>query len=282
MKCPKCGYVGFDTGDRCRHCGYEFALLAEPAGPVELDLPLDASQSDTRWSAGTSVPIAATDRMVPEAATARPTNRSALGRLLVDEVEPPPAARPPLAVRRTTERARHRAPTPVARRPRAAWLEAIDEPASEPSEPGRSAAAPAENTAAPGAARALAAAIDLAVLVCIDAAIAYLTAQMAGLSMADVTTLPLVPLGLFVVGLNLAYLVVFTVHGGQTLGKMACGLRVEPLDGSISWSVALLRSALAVLGGLAIGAGFVPAMFREDGRAAHDHVTGTHVVKVTG
>jgi uncharacterized OB-fold protein len=26
MKCSKCGYVGFETADRCRYCGYEFSL----------------------------------------------------------------------------------------------------------------------------------------------------------------------------------------------------------------------------------------------------------------
>ena len=28
MKCPKCHYLGFETGDRCRNCGYDFSLLA--------------------------------------------------------------------------------------------------------------------------------------------------------------------------------------------------------------------------------------------------------------
>ncbi len=31
MKCPKCQYIGFDTGDRCRNCGYEFAPAAGAA-----------------------------------------------------------------------------------------------------------------------------------------------------------------------------------------------------------------------------------------------------------
>jgi uncharacterized RDD family membrane protein YckC len=43
MKCPKCDYLGFETGDRCRNCGYDFSLLAlaEPAA----DLPLG-----TEWA----------------------------------------------------------------------------------------------------------------------------------------------------------------------------------------------------------------------------------------
>jgi uncharacterized RDD family membrane protein YckC len=27
MKCPKCAYLGFETGDRCKNCGYDFSLL---------------------------------------------------------------------------------------------------------------------------------------------------------------------------------------------------------------------------------------------------------------
>ena len=26
MKCPKCDYLGFETGDRCKNCGYDFSL----------------------------------------------------------------------------------------------------------------------------------------------------------------------------------------------------------------------------------------------------------------
>ena len=28
MKCPKCAYLGFETGDRCKNCGYDFSLLS--------------------------------------------------------------------------------------------------------------------------------------------------------------------------------------------------------------------------------------------------------------
>ena len=43
MKCPKCLYIGFETGDRCKNCGYDFSLLgiAEEAlesAPPELPL----------------------------------------------------------------------------------------------------------------------------------------------------------------------------------------------------------------------------------------------------
>src|SRR5262245_33871274 len=26
MKCPKCGYLGFEPVERCRNCGYDFSL----------------------------------------------------------------------------------------------------------------------------------------------------------------------------------------------------------------------------------------------------------------
>ena len=40
MKCPKCGYLGFETGDRCRNCGYDFSLAA-PVAEAARELPLN-------------------------------------------------------------------------------------------------------------------------------------------------------------------------------------------------------------------------------------------------
>lgn len=33
MKCPKCGYLGFETTDRCRNCQYDFSLAATVGEP---------------------------------------------------------------------------------------------------------------------------------------------------------------------------------------------------------------------------------------------------------
>ena len=43
MKCPKCGYLGFEQVDRCRNCGYEFSLSSSTAIqelPVRNDTPV--------------------------------------------------------------------------------------------------------------------------------------------------------------------------------------------------------------------------------------------------
>ena len=43
MKCPKCGYLGFEDADRCRNCGYEFSLSAPIAVP-DLSLRIDTEE----------------------------------------------------------------------------------------------------------------------------------------------------------------------------------------------------------------------------------------------
>ena len=49
MKCPKCHYLGFETGNRCKNCGYDFSLLAladaPPAG-ADLILRPEAARPD--------------------------------------------------------------------------------------------------------------------------------------------------------------------------------------------------------------------------------------------
>ena len=44
MKCPKCGYLGFEAVDRCRNCGYDFSLTPSAALP---ELPIrDTAHED--------------------------------------------------------------------------------------------------------------------------------------------------------------------------------------------------------------------------------------------
>ena len=49
MKCPKCQYISFDSGDRCRNCGYDFSLVADvPARATpQRTLPIqDGTEAD--------------------------------------------------------------------------------------------------------------------------------------------------------------------------------------------------------------------------------------------
>lgn len=60
MKCPKCAYLGFETGDRCKNCGYDFSLLAASEPEPDYDLhvsgegdvllyPIDDMDSHNPW-----------------------------------------------------------------------------------------------------------------------------------------------------------------------------------------------------------------------------------------
>ena len=71
----------------------------------------------------------------------------------------------------------------------------------------------------------------------------------------------------------------FTAVGGQTIGKMATGIRVvsaddEPLDASS----ALWRTVSVALTMLTIGFGYLPALLGTDRRALHDRLARTRVV----
>lgn len=261
MKCPKCAYVGFDALDRCRHCGYDFSLMGPGAsGPAAQGMALDIDP-----------PLPATPRPEPPLDLPLRSVESRVPALFADPAPPPAGA--PLAVRRPVERPRTRPmPRLVRTRP---MLDELDVAETEPVAPG-----PTPVVAAAFATRLVAAFVDLGVLVVVDVAVVYLTTQIAGLALDDVMALPLVPLGLFLAGVDLAYLCVFTAHGGQTLGKMAMGLRVDAMDGRLSAGRAVLRVMVSVVGGVALGLGFAVAALRQDGRALHDQVAGTHVVKV--
>ncbi|MEO8680777.1 MAG: hypothetical protein ABI665_17125, partial [Vicinamibacterales bacterium] len=53
MKCPKCGYLGFETTDRCRNCGYDFSLA--PFSP-EPDLALRSADKNIEAQADFDLP----------------------------------------------------------------------------------------------------------------------------------------------------------------------------------------------------------------------------------
>jgi uncharacterized RDD family membrane protein YckC len=302
MKCPKCGYLGFETTDRCRNCQYDFSLT-----PFATELELTLQSTDSRLEGAANFELPAIKRQTDSVGA----NALDLDRLFgqeetkghdggdetvlpVETVEPaepfdslpfddapivfPPAARPPLAVRRATAEApRHRPRTTRPIKPQPLQLE--PEPAPQVS--------PAEIVAhlmetPPLSARLGAGAIDAFLLIGLDAAIVYLTLRVAGLAntIDDVRVLPPIPFVGFLILLAFGYLATFTVAGGQTIGKMLMNLRVIGDDGRrIDASSGMLRAAGCMLVPVSLGLSYVPVVVTSDHRALHDRLAGTRVVR---
>jgi len=318
MKCPKCGYLGFEQVDRCRNCQYDFSLtspIPEPdfairrdtqtAKPLD-DLPLAHATGD--WASGKGAshigvdldrifgaPEPVTEAAIPRVAVAdaSPLPREELPLFgppipddepLITKASPP---RPPLAVRRATpEVARPRA-EPALRAPSLDLL--LDEPDPAPSPVVIPAGRPPaevwneDGTQDAGVgARFFAVMIDLLILAIIDAAVVYFTMQLCYLTIDDLGMLPKGPLVAFLLVQNGGYLVAFTA-GGQTLGKMVAGIRVvqsDP-DGTLDLGRAFLRTMMWVALAVPAGLGFLSALFSRDHRGLHDRFAGTRVVRAS-
>lgn len=315
MKCPKCSYLGFETGDRCKNCGYDFSLIADdnPAPDIDLDIRgpdadiQDVSDWPMRIEAAmpqnAPVPPTSAPPPRPAAKSASESPRPRESRLplftssTVDKrdeplIKLPVTPRPPLAVRRTPD-------TPGLRVVSRAVRAAESEPALEFEEGSRGSSAgnrpdtPPQRTVSRAAARrassipgdvrpvvrVVAASIDHLLLCGIDLAVIYFTLRIAGLSMDEWAALPPVPLIFFLFLLKLAYFYAFTAVGGQTIGKMALHIRVVTEDhASIDAAVALRRTVIGAVSTAVLGLGFLPAFFDPERRAFHDRVARTRVV----
>jgi uncharacterized RDD family membrane protein YckC len=308
MKCPKCGYLGFETVDRCRNCGYDFSLAAHPEASVELPLqernaegvPLhdfDLGVRDTAADAG-ELDL---DRVLGTADEPPPVVQSGRDRLVAAGLPPsglplfspehgeaplitkPRPVRPPLSVRRSTpdvSRVRPRSPRsqPEEAAPALVLEPAISEVVAEgPIEPAR----PVALKLAGRARRLFAGVFDVLLIGAIDATVIYLTLAVAGVRPADIQTLSLVPLVAFLLLLNGGYLIAFTVANGQTIGKMLTGVRVVSDDGErVDVGRAVLRATGCLVSFLTAGIGYLPAFFSSDARALQDRFARTRVVRV--
>ena len=302
MKCPKCNYLGFETGDRCKNCGYDFSLAASGAGrsvaepalrpdrvtsePVIIprdaidrlaDMPLQSAPQEPAPSA-----VGQSSRATP-AADALPLFT---GTSLDDEplVRFPSVPRPPLSVRRPTDAPRFRPPVVIARRE-----ERGDEPSLELERAPSSTAAPQSRATArapmvpmdpcSSAARISAVALDVLLLSAIDALVFYFTVRMAALTLHEWRLVPPVPLIMFLLLLKIAYWFAFTVIGGQTIGKMAARIRVVSEDGPVVTPAFAFRRTLAAAATVVtLGGTFLPALIGRERRAVHDRMARTRVV----
>jgi uncharacterized RDD family membrane protein YckC len=344
MKCPKCGYLGFETTDRCRNCQYDFSLTpfssdpeltlhgteheresltdfelapiahegdalsataldldrlfgdsepakigpapAEPPAKVRGAEPLPAQPTRSKKREHVAVRQPAEDRSapLPSMVMAKDSAKS------IDEAAlpfddaplmPPPAARTPLAVRRSTPEVPRNRP----RTTRPVRTDSLDfEPAAKANH-GSIAATETEGSLAqmPSlAVRVGAGLIDLALLAGINAAVLYLTLRVSGLhnTLADLRVLPPVPLVGFLAVVAFGYVAAFTVAGGQTIGKMALSLRVTSDDGRpVDAATGTLRALGCMLVPVTLGLSYLPALFTTDHRALHDRLAGTRVVQ---
>jgi uncharacterized RDD family membrane protein YckC len=94
--------------------------------------------------------------------------------------------------------------------------------------------------------------------------------------------LPKAPLLAFLLVQNGGYLVAFTA-GGQTLGKMAAGIKVVPneSDSTLDLGHSILRTLVWAVLVVPAGLGFLTAFFSDDRRGLHDRCAGTRVVRAT-
>jgi uncharacterized RDD family membrane protein YckC len=317
MKCPKCGYLGFESRGRCLNCGYDFSLTPPETAALDLALQPDLEPLGPPPDlalAEAPEPFAAIpkgggqrldlDRIIGAPSEGR--NRAEalsegdlplFGSLPAETaraIVSPSRPRAPLAVRRATPeipRAKMRTERPPGA-PNAAAALGSGQPAMLFEPPvaqlgiaadgadgrtveGEAAAAPAR--------RVLAALVDLLLLLAVDAAVLYLTLRLVGLTPADIRVLPLVPLVAFLMLLNGGYFVAFTAVGGQSIGKMAAGIKViSQEDCPVAFTGATLRTLGYVASALPLGAGFLLGLLGSEKRALHDRLARTRVVRPAG
>jgi uncharacterized RDD family membrane protein YckC len=296
MKCPKCSYLGFEPADRCRNCGFDFSLA--PVEDPAADLPLRREQPGGPLADFDLGDVGRPARLTPTSRAEKrrqdasldpgvpPAPRPGAGDLPLfggvfpndDLLVRPAAPGAPLAVRRSTPtRSRLATPAREPGRPSDPSLP-LDSAAAPPADP--PATAPAGGEVAPLGRRTGAAALDFLMLLALDAGVVYFTLRVSRLAPAEIALLPPIPMAVFLLLLNGGYLTLFTAATGQTIGKMACGLRVVPADeGTLTVGRALLRVAALLASALPVGLGLLPVAFGGARRGLHDRLARTRVVR---
>lgn len=291
MKCPKCGYFGLDSGERCKNCGYDFSLGGRSGGHALSGTPGGSPLRDPRHSGGARYRHASPalgEEGADRALAALPEGTLADLPLLRGDTPVLPPPRAPLAVRRATPtpaRTRSRTPAPP---PDATPLLSgeLEEGQASRAGAGPSPGAPAgDDTGWPPASagrRAAAAAIDLGLVALIDLVVLHFTLTLCELRFNDLHELPVLPMAAFLLLLNGGYIVLLTGTLGQTFGKMATAIEVvSDRRDRMDLRRALLRGAAMVVSLLPAGLGWLAGLVG-DHRGLHDRLAGTRVVRVTG
>jgi uncharacterized RDD family membrane protein YckC len=296
MKCPKCNYLSFEPADRCRNCGFDFSLATandavsdlplrreQPAGPLA-DFDLGEVRGPARLTpasrAEKRLQDESVDPGVPAASRSLTSDLPLFGDVVPGD-EPlvrPAAPGAPLAVRRSTpSRPRLALPARAPERPVDPGLPLESALAASADAP---AAAVAEVEVAALGRRFGAAALDWLMMLGLDTAIVYFTLRACRLAPAAIALLPPIPMAAFLLLLNGGYLALFTAATGQTIGKMAAGVRVVPVgEGPLTVGRALVRAFALIASALPAGLGLLPVAFDEGRRGLHDRLANTRVVR---
>jgi uncharacterized RDD family membrane protein YckC len=296
MKCPKCNYLGFEPTDRCRNCGFDFSLapMSDPAS----DLPLRREQPAGPLADFDLGDVTRPARLTPASRAEKrrqdasldpgvpPASRSGASDLpLFGDVVPAdePLVRPaapgaPLAVRRSTpSRPRLAIPARAPERPVHPGLPLDSALAASADAP---VVVAGEGEVAALGRRVGAAALDWLMMLALDTAIVYFTLRVSRLAPAEIALLPPVPMVAFLLLLNGGYLALFTAATGQTIGKMAVGVRVVSVgEGPLTVGRALVRVVALIASALPAGLGLLPVAFDEARRGLHDRLANTRVVR---
>jgi uncharacterized RDD family membrane protein YckC len=141
-------------------------------------------------------------------------------------------------------------------------------------------AAGSSEASAAASSRILAGLLDAGLLLAVDAAVLYFTLRLCGLTGSEILQLPVVPMAAFFLLLNGGYFIAFTAVGGQSIGKMALGIKViTQEDGSVPIGRATLRTLAYLISALPLGAGFLAGVLSADRLALHDRLAHTRVVR---
>ncbi|MFI5177162.1 MAG: RDD family protein [Vicinamibacterales bacterium] len=245
--------------------------LARPAAPTTTELPL--------FVKGLAEAEPATADPAPEPVSEPLVRMPAVAR-----------ARAPLAVRRRAPDSGRPQITDATREPAVRKLGPFDHDLLEDLQrieakaAGQSASGPLAQGSDAAVRRIAAAGVDLALLSGIGAAVVWLTLRQCGLTFEQAIILPVVPMAGFLLLIVLGYLLLFTAASGQTIGKMALGLRVvndpgDPVHADApTIQQAAYRALLTVPSVLVLGVGFLPALVGA-GRTFHDRLARTRVVR---
>ena len=129
--------------------------------------------------------------------------------------------------------------------------------------------------------RLVAGSVDMMIIVGVDAVVIHFTLRLASLPVTGTSQLPAGPLLVFLLLFDLGYLVVLTAFGGQTIGKIAAGLRVECGSGEpVTLVKSFIRTAAYAVSVVPAGLGFLGVFLRRR-QALHDLIANTRVVRVS-